>query len=105
VRRALRTEGKRESGVGTEARVVDLAHLEDCRAEADDETTADFAAESPGITPLAQARGLNLVDDVGAVNTICRQINARCSKMANHGTAAFVDGRNVAQVKPDRFSF
>jgi hypothetical protein len=41
-----------ESGVGTEGRVVDLAYPKDCRAEADDETTADFAAESPGLRRL-----------------------------------------------------
>ena len=61
-------------------------------AEPDDETTADFAAESSGTAPLAQARGLNVPDDVGAVNTICRQINAFRSQMAKHGAAAFVDG-------------
>ena len=94
-------EVRRESGVGREARVKDLAHPKDRCAEADDETTADLAAESPGTAPLAQARGLNLIDDVGAVNTICHQINALGSKLAKHGTAAFVDGRNVAQVKPD----
>ena len=97
-------KGTRERVVGTEARVVDLAHQNDWCAEADDETTADFAAESPGIAPLAHARGLDLIDGVGASNTICRQINALCGKMAKHGTAAFVDGRNVAQVKPDWFS-
>ena len=64
-----------------------------------------FAADSPGTAPLAQARGLDLIDDVGAVNTIGRQINALCGEMPKHGTAAFVDGRNVAQVKPDWFSF
>lgn len=85
--------------------MVDLAHPKDCCAEPDDETTADFAAESPGTAPLAQARGLDLIDDVGAVNPICPQIDALCSKMAKHGTAAFVDGRNVAQVKPDWVSF
>ena len=47
-------------------------------AEPDDETTADFAAESSGTAPLAQARGLNVPDDVGAVNAICGQINAFC---------------------------
>jgi hypothetical protein len=94
-----------ESGVGTEARVVDPAHPKDRRAGTDDETTADFAAESPGTAPLAQARGLDLIDDVGAVNTICLQINALRNKMAKHSTAAFVDGGNVAQVKPDWFSF
>jgi hypothetical protein len=94
-----------ESGVGTEARVVDLAHPKDCGAEPDDAASADCAAESPGITPLAQARGLNLVDDVGAVNTIRSQINALCSKVANHGMAPFVDGRNIARVKPDWSSF
>jgi hypothetical protein len=91
--------------VGTEARVVDLAHPKDCRAEPDDEATADCAAESPGTAPLAQARGLDLSDDVGAVNPFCRQIDAFCSKMAEHRTAPFVDGRNVAQMKPDWFSF
>ena len=66
---------------------------------------AGFSAESPGTAPLAQARGLDLIDDVGAVNTICGQINALRGKMAKHGAAAFVDGRNIAQVKPDWLSF
>ena len=85
--------------------MVDRAHPKDRCAEPHDETTADFAAESPGTASLAQARGLDVVDDVGAVNTICRQINAFRSQMAKHGAAAFVDGRNVAQMKPDWFSF
>src|ERR1022692_2921736 len=98
-------EVRSESGLGTEALVVDLAHPKDRCAEPDDEATADCAAELPGTAPLPQARGLDLVDDVGAVNPICREINAFCSKMAKHGTAAFVDGRNVAQVKPDWSAF
>ena len=93
-----------ESGVGTEARVVDLAHPKDCGAEPDDAASADCAAESPGITPLAQSRGLDLSDDIGAIDPICRQIDAFCRKMAKHGMAAFVDGGNVAQVKPDWFT-
>jgi hypothetical protein len=94
-----------ESGVGTEARGAELADPNDYCAEPDDETTADWAAESPRTSPLAHARGFDLIDDIGAVNPICRQIDALCNKMAKHGTAAFVDGRNVAQVKPDWFSF
>lgn len=62
-------------------------------------------AESPGRAPLAPSRGLDLSDDVGAVNPICRQIDAFCRKMAKHSMAAFVDGGNVAQVKPNWFTF
>jgi hypothetical protein len=94
-----------ERGAGTEARVAELADPNDCSAESDDEATADFAAESPGTAPLAQARGLDLIDDVRAVNTICRQINALRSEMAKHDTSALVDGRYVAQVKPDWFAY
>ena len=68
-------------------------------------TSLRFAAELPETARLAQARGLDLIDDVGAVNTICRQLNALRSKMAKHAATAFVDGGNVAQVKPDWFSF
>ena len=98
-------EVRSESGVGTEHVWATLLIRKDRCAEPDDEATADFAAESRGTAPLAQARGLDLIDDVGAVNTICLQINALCNKMSKHSPAAFVDGGNVAQVKPDWFSF
>ena len=88
-----------------EASVFDLAYPKRRCAEPNDETTADFVAESPGRAPLAPSRGLDLSDDVGAVNPICRQIDAFCRKMAKHGMAAFVDGGNVAQVKPNWFTF
>ena len=69
-----------ESGVGTEARVAELADPNDYSAEPDDETTADWAAESPRTSPLAHARGFDLIDDIGAVNPICRQIDALCKQ-------------------------
>jgi hypothetical protein len=93
-----------ESGVGTEARVVDLAHPKDCCAERNDAVPADFAVDSPGTAPLAQARGLDLIDDVGTINTVRGQFNAFCGKPAKHGTPTFVDGRDLAQVKKNRFS-
>jgi hypothetical protein len=68
-------------------------------------TSLPISRRSHWEAPLVQARGLDLLDDVGAVNTICGQINALRGKMAKHGAAAFVDGRNVAQVKPDWSSF
>ena len=80
--------------------MVDLAPSRDCCAEPDDAASADWATGSPGIMPLAQARGLDLIDDVGAVIPFAVR-STLCSKMAKHGMAALVDGRTIAQVKPD----
>ena len=78
--------------------------MENCRAEPDDDASADFAAESLRPAPLASSSGLNPIDDVGAVDTVGRQINALGGKMPKRRTAVFVDCSNVSQVKPHRFS-
>jgi hypothetical protein len=75
-----------------------------CRAEPDDDASADFAAESLRPAPLAHSPGLNPIDDVGAVDTVGRQIDALGGEMPKRRTAVFVDCRNVSQVKPDRSS-
>jgi hypothetical protein len=78
--------------------------MKNCRAEPDDDATADFAAESLRPGPLPHSAGLNLIDDVGAVDTVGPQINALGGEMPKRRTALFVDCRNVSQVKPHRFS-
>jgi len=78
--------------------------MKNCRAEPDDAATADFAAESLRPGPPAHSPGLNPIDDVGAVDTVGRQIDALGGEMPKRRTAVFIDCSNVAQVKPDRFS-
>jgi hypothetical protein len=78
--------------------------MKNCRAEPDDDASADFAAESLRPAPLANSSGLNPIDDVGAVDPVGRQINALGGEMPKRRTALFVDCSYVTQVKPDRFS-
>lgn len=67
------------------------------RCRSGDGASADSPAESARTPPLAQARGLDLMEDVGAINTVGGQVNALGGKAPQHGSAAFVDGRNVAR--------
>ena len=59
--------------------------------------------ELPGIAPLPYSRGLDLVDDVGAVNAFGLQLDTLAGEILQHFSAALVDCTNIAQVKADLF--
>src|ERR1043166_3129578 len=59
--------------------------------------------ESVRAALFACARRTDLIDDVCTINTVGGQFNAFCGKPAKHGPSTFVDRRDLAQVKPNRF--
>ena len=86
-------------------RPVANSHRNDRDAGRDGDTVADFAQRSLGSAAQPQARGLDVLDNIGAVNAFGGQIHAFRSQMPKHGTAAFVDRGNVSQMKPNWCSF
>ena len=62
-------------------------------------------AELPVGMPLVQTAGLDLIHNIGAVNTAGFQHHAFCREVLKQRTSSLVDHGHVAQVEKDRLSF